>query len=200
MKNIIPQQYEGKKLDCFESLELGDLGAARRFYSIAQQRLLDIKNWANITDIPSARFQLVDSQNNMLNRPVEVGDFIRIDIPGPGLPSSNGYDWVRVEDIKSNSTDEYQRTALTLRPASDPTNDNPDTAHFFKASATSTILVEQRSNSVSAHYAGRNEIVNDENELFADNFRNFLVGLTAKTGASFPQWKALVAAIVKNQD
>ncbi len=200
MKNIIPEHIEGKKLDCFESIEFSNTEEARHFYGIAQLRLLDIRNWAHITEIPSATFCLVDDQSNELTRPAEVDDFIRIDIPGPGLPSSKGYDWVRVEDITKESTDDYQRTVLTLRPTPDPINDNPDTAHFFKAVATSTILVEQRNNSVLAHYAGRNEVVNTENHSFTDNLRNFLVGISAKIGASFPQWKALVAGLVKKAE
>lgn len=196
MKNIIPPHTEGKKLDCFETIDFADEAAARRFYEQAQQRLLRVQDWMNITAIPSASFCLVDGQNSELDRPVETGDFIRIDIPGPGLPSSNGYDWVRVESVTKESTGDYQRTSLTLRPTSDPTNDSPDTAHFFKASATSTILVEQRGNSLLAHYAGRNEVINEDNAGFADNFRNFLVGVSAKMGASFPQWKALVAGIL----
>lgn len=200
MKNIIPPHTEGKKLDCFESIEFASAEEARRLYEIAQDRLLHVQRWAEITEIPSATFTLMDGGQQELSSAAAVGDFIRIDIPGPGLPSSQGYDWVRVEDVTRDSTDDYQRTALTLRPAPDPTNNNPDTAHFFTQLATSTLLVEQRSNSVSAHYAGRNEVVNTENQGLADNLRNFMVGLTAKIGASFPQWKALVAAIVKTED
>lgn len=197
MKNIIPPHTQGKKLDCFSSIELDNPTEARRFYTVAQRRLLHVQDWATITAIPSATFKLLDSEANATDRPAAVGDLIRIDIPGPGLPSSQGYDWVRVTDVSQESTDEYQRTALTLRPTADPTNENTDTAHFFTELATSTLLVEQRSNSVSAHYAGRNEHINTENKGLADNFRNFLIGLTAKMGASFPQWKALVAALVK---
>src|SRR5690554_1207831 len=197
MKNIIPEHTDGKKLDCFSSIEFGSPAEARRFYAIAQQRLLGVQDWAAITAIPSATFKLFDHENNAIDRPVAVGDFIRIDIPGPGLPSSHGYDWVRVEDVSEESADDYQRTALTLRPAPDPTNENTDIAHFFTELSTSTLLVEQRSNSVSAHYAGRNEHINTENKALADNFRNFLIGLSAKLGASFPQWKALVAAFVQ---
>jgi len=41
-------------------------------------------------------------------------------------------------------------------------------------------------------YAGRNEIINVDNENFSDNVRNYLVGLAAKIGASYPQWKSLI--------
>lgn len=197
MRNVIPEHTEGKRLDCFETLEFANESEATLFYETAKRRLLDIGNWAKITDIPSATFSLMDANNNKLHRLAAKGDYVRIDIPGPGLPSSGGYDWVVVEDIAEEAADGYQRTVIRLRPQSDPTNDNPDTAHFFTASATSTLIVEQRSNSVFAQYAGRNEIINDENADLTDRLRNFLVGVGAKMGASFPQWKALVAAIVQ---
>lgn len=200
MKNIIPPHQDGKKLDCFDTIEFASPAEAQAFYGVARQRLLHVQRWAAITDIPSATFRLLDSQNQEPDRPAAVGDFIRIDIPGPGLPSSNGYDWVRVEAVDEDTADDYQRTVLTLRPAPDPTNQNTDTAHFFTNLATSTLIVEQRSNVVTAQYAGRNEHVNTENQAVADNLRNFLVGLTAKMGASFPQWKSLVVAIVKPED
>jgi len=41
-------------------------------------------------------------------------------------------------------------------------------------------------------YAGRNEIINVDNENMSDNIRNYLVGLAAKMGASYPQWKSLL--------
>lgn len=200
MKNIIPEQITGKKLDCFETVEFSDAKEAENFYVIAKDRLLDINNWNDISHIPSATFCLVDQHNQNLNRLAQIGDYVRIDIPGPGLPSSEGYDWVNVENIITEETEHFRQTVLTLRPSSDPTNENPDIAHFFKNLATSTIVVEQKQNSVSTHYAGRNEIVNTDNAAFTDNFRNFLVGLGAKLGASFPQWKALIAGIVKTED
>ncbi|TJZ62746.1 hypothetical protein FAZ15_00085 [Sphingobacterium olei] len=200
MKNIIPEQIAGKKLDCFETVEFSDITEADNFYVIAKGRLLDINNWNDVSGIPSVSFCLVDRYNQKLNRSAQIGDHVRIDIPGPGLPSSDGYDWVRVENITAEETDIFRQTVLSLRPSPDPTNANPDTAHFFKNLATSTIIVEQKRNSVSAHYAGRNEIVNTENTALTDNLRNFLIGLGAKIGASFPQWKALIAGIVKIED
>lgn len=200
MKNIIPEQITGKKLDCFETVEFTDAREAENFYVIAKDRLLEVNNWSDVSDIPSASFCLVDQHNQKLNRSAQIDDYVRIDIPGPGLPSSDGYDWVRVENIISEETDKFRQTVLSLRPSADPTNENGDTAHFFKNLATSTILVEQNHNQVSARYAGRNEIINTENTAFTDNLRNFLVGLGAKLGASFPQWKSLVAGIVKIED
>lgn len=197
MKNIIPKHEEGKKIDCFETREFNDTKEAENFYKIARRRLLDINGWNEIATLPSATFQLSDGSAAKIKRMAQAHDLVQIDIPGPGLPSSNGYDWVRVERIDEEQDEHSQRVVLTLRPTSDPTRPNSDIAHFFKDIATSTFIVEQKHNVVSAQYAGRNELVNTENTKITDNIRNFLVGLSTKMGASFPQWKALVAGIVK---
>lgn len=197
MKNIIPKHEEGKKIDCFESTEFDGAEIARDFYQEAKRRLLDINRWSETATLPSATFQLSDRSGKEIERLAQEGDLVRIDIPGPGLPSSGGYDWVRVERIDEQNDEHTQRIVLTLRPTSDPMNPDPDTAHFFKDLATSTFLLEQKHNVVSIQYAGRNELVNTENTKISDNLRNFLVGIGAKMGASFPQWKALAAGIVK---
>lgn len=199
MKNIIPEHKTGKKVDCFETVEFKDTTEAVAFYDVARERLLNINGWGDIATIPSSQFCLVDQENDTLERPAKVGDYVRIDIPGPGLPSSKGFDWVRVESIDEEVLPDYRRTALSLRPAQDPTNPHSDIAHFFKALATSTLLVEQKHNSVSVQYAGRNELVNTENTTMTDNIRNFLVGIATKMGASFPQWRALVKGIISKK-
>lgn len=197
MKNIIPKHEQGKKIDCFETVEFENAVEAKSFYKLARQRLCDINGWNEVATLPSATFQLSDRSGAALSRPARENDLVRIDIPGPGLPSSKGYDWVRVERIEEEKDQHTQRIILTLRPTTDPTNSNPDIAHFFKSLATSTFLVEQKHNVVSAQYAGRNELINTDNTRMADNIRNFLVGLSAKMGASSPQWKALAAGMVK---
>lgn len=85
-----------------------------------------------------------------------------------------------------------QRTTLQVRPTPDPSNDNPDTAHFFQDMATSNFIITLKDADIEVRYAGRNELVNTNNASNWDNIRNFFVGITAKIGASYPQWKALV--------
>jgi len=49
---------------------------------------------------------------------------------------------------------------------------------------------------VIARYHGRNEGVNTDTDSMIDNMRNAAVGLGAKFGLSYPQWKSLVAGLV----
>ncbi|MEN5231719.1 hypothetical protein [Sphingobacterium faecium] len=193
MKNIIPTQKEGNKLNCFESVEFSNTETANQAFIKAAYNLLSINDWHSITEVPAAVFQLVDSNGVLLKRPLQLHDYIRIDIPGPGLPRTEGYDWVNVIHMESKNMNEFKILSISLKPCPDPTDhDNKDTAHFFEGIATSTLILEQRTNSLLFQYAGRNEIPNTENHKIIDNIRNFIVGAGAAIGASYPQWKALI--------
>ena len=194
MKNIIPEQFTGKTLDYEQSVDFAAQSQADDFFMKARGKLLDVNNWHHVTKGLSAEFCIVDEEGEPLrNKLVEKNDFIKIDIPGPGLPSSDGFDWVKVEELVEEHFPDLKRVALTLRPCPDPTHPGTDdTAHFFKDIATSTLLIKQKGMKVCVQYAGRNEVINTENESSLDKVRNFIIGLGAKMGASFPQWKALV--------
>jgi hypothetical protein len=188
----IPQPYVGKQLDYTRSKTFPTTLEAQQFFDQAQRKLLAVNDWHQITKGPSATFRLMDAHGDPLERHLSRGDLIQIDIPGPGLPSSQGYDWVRVEEIEEKRSLDEQSILLRLRPTTDPKNDLSDTAHFFKAMATSNFLIHLQGREVYFHYAGRNEVINTDNSSTLDNVRNFMVGVAAKLGASYPQWKALV--------
>lgn len=192
MYENIPQQFEGKSFDYHKSVTLATKEQAELFYEQVKFRLLDINHWDKVAELPSATFTVKEASGDTIDRPVREGDHIRIDIPGPGLPSAGGYDWVRVQTITEMEENDGRSITLTLHPAPDPTQELMDTAHFFKQIASSTILLAQNDRYIELHYAGRNEVINTDNASMLDNFRNFMVGLGAKLGASFPQWKALI--------
>lgn len=192
MTNDIPQQFEGKSFDYHKSVSLPTNEQAELFYERIRVRLLDVNHWDELSERPSATFRIKDATGHTIDRLVQEGDHVRVDIPGPGLPSAGGFDWVKVEAIKETRKDGEISTLLTLRPAPDPTQAIEDTAHFFMQIATSSILLAQKDNNIDLHYAGRNEVVNTDNTSLLDNLRNFMVGIGAKLGASFPQWKALI--------
>ncbi|MDH5826818.1 hypothetical protein [Sphingobacterium faecium] len=193
MKNIIPTQKEGNKLDCFETVEFSTTEIANWAFIKASNNLLAINEWHHIAELPAAVFQLVDHRGLKLERPIQLHDYIKIDIPGPGLPRTEGYDWVNVVHIETKNAPDFNLLSVSLKPCPDPTHpDNKETAHFFEGIASSTLIVEQRNNSLLFQYAGRNEIPNTDNDKLVDNVRNFMVGVGAVLGASYPQWKALI--------
>lgn len=191
----IPAQHTGKQLDLEAKVVLPDAESAHAFFMLAKHRLLDVNRWFELAEIPLSTFVLTDPYGGeaVKSRPAER-DKIRIDIPGPGPSTGDGYDWVVVEKITEiNDT----LCSLTLRPTDNPLKLSDETAHFFDEQATSTLIVERKGLEVIARYHGRNEVANTDTDSMVDNTRNAAVGLGAKLGLSYPQWKSLIEGLVK---
>lgn len=199
MKNVIPQQYEGGQMDTAERTVLPSVSAAKEFYHTAKQKLLNVSNWAEICKVPVSVFTLTDANGNPIHRAALEGDYLKIDIPGPGTSAGNGYDWVHIEKITEETGEDNALIALQVRPSVNPTGEEKEIAHFFKDSATTTFLIKQINNIVYAEEHGRNEIPNTDSSLITDNLRNRIVGWTAKIGLSYPQWKSLVKGLVEKE-
>ncbi|RQP19551.1 MAG: hypothetical protein EAS52_01880 [Parapedobacter sp.] len=191
----IPAQYTGKQLDLDACTRLPDEESARAFFERAKHRLLDINRWHEVAEIPASVFVLTDAYGGeaVKSQPIE-GDKVRIDIPGPGPSAGDGYDWVVVEDVTEVPG---EMCSLTLRPTDNPLKLNEETAHFFRDTATSTLIVERKGQEVTARYHGRNEVTNTNTDSLIDNTRNAAVGMGAKLGLSYPQWKSLIEGLVK---
>ncbi len=199
MKHTIPPPIEGRQIDASENLTLSSHEEAQRVYEEVKLRLLQVNRWYEYAKIPMASFTHLDENGEPTDARVKVGDYIQINIPGPGLRSTDGYDYVRVDHFDETEQDNIEVTTLTLRPAGDPFNsDNTDeTKHFFKNLATSSLQIIRVDNNIQANYFGRNEVVNDEVSGISDKLRNLLVGAGAKMGASYPQWKSLLKGLVE---
>ena len=103
-----------------------------------------------------------------------------------------------MEKIEENNFSETDRSiGLKLRASSNPNNDKTDTAHFFKKEATSTFIIKQEDNVVTASYYGRNEVPNVENVSMLDKVRNTAVATGAAIGLSELQWNALIKGFLQ---
>jgi hypothetical protein len=198
MKNPIPEQYEGKQLDLNAGRDFSDEQAAKNFYLLVKRRLLRAFEWYDIAEIPAATFTLSDPHGAEILREMRVGDVIRIDIPGPGSPKGDGYDWVKVDKIDEDHEEHGDLFSITLRPTSNPTETDEEVAHFFTNLATSTLLVRRAGTHVEVEYHGRNELINDQSESITDQFRNAVVVFAAKMCFSFSQWKSLIEGMIKD--
>ena len=191
----IPDQQEGSKIDVEESRNFETINDATAFFEVACRRLLNINLWGEISGLSS--FQLFDEHGNEVHREGIQGDYIRIDIPGPGTQSGEGFDWVRIEEIIQHQDAEEELLAVKVRPSVKPMAENTSPAHFLKAEATSTFIVRRLQMVVKAEEHGRNEMANTDTESILDNARNLFVGGAAKLGFSYPQWKLLVKGIME---
>lgn len=195
--NKIPEQVVGKSLDYSRELNLPDETAAFNRYRQIVKKLLEVNEWKQIAVGLSAEFVIVNEKKETQLRRVKKNDYIRIDIPGPGVPSADGYDWVKVTAFDQYDHQNKRKTFISLQPCPDPSTLDDEAAHFFKKYTSSNIVIKQEGTVVSLQYAGRNEVINTETDHMLDNVRNFLVGLGAKLGASYPQWKALIDGLAK---
>jgi hypothetical protein len=195
---IIPEQQTGQSTNTESEVECNTIEEAKAFFRIVKERLLNVNNWHKIAGKATADFQLTDENGNAINRHAQSGDHFRIDIPGPGTQSGDGYDWVRIEvvDEEHNTNEECQ--IIRVRPATNPTNEKQDVAHFFSDEATSSFMVKRENNKVIAGVYGRNEKPNTHAESLVDKVRNTAVATGAITGFSKIQWKSLVNGLVKN--
>lgn len=194
-KNI-PDQREGGKTDISESVTLASDQDAKTFFEIACQRLRNVNKWDEVCGSEATQFTLTDSVGNTIYRDVREGDYIKINIPGPGNNAGDGYDWVRVEEISLKKDTEEDIFFIQVRPCKSPVKNENQVAHFFKAQATSTFMIRRVVNTISAEVHGRNEKPNIDAEQVKDKIRNALVGVAGLLGFSFPQWKMLVKGLV----
>lgn len=197
MKNKIPEQHEGGKLDTSAKAEFSSVDGAKEFYKIAKDRLLNVSEWSRICSLPLSTFTLTDLNGKKITREVREGDYLKIDIPGPGTHAGEGFDWVKIEKITEEINEDTAIITLQARPSANPLSQDENVAHFFTDQATSTFQVKQIGPAVFAEEHGRNEVANTDTSFLIDNIRNTLVGWSAKIGLSYPQWKSLIKGIVK---
>lgn len=192
----IPVQVKGKQMDIRESRHYGTQEEVVKAYHSARNRLLSINQWHDFAGTTSASFELFDALGHKINRFPKIGDYVRIDIPGPGSVIGSGYDWVKVTQLEDRSEDYY--TLITLQPSIPPANirKRDEVAHFFKPTASTNIEIKVQHLSLQVNYFGRNEETNNTSDLLVENIRNSLIGFGAKLGFSYPQWKKLVAGLL----
>jgi len=198
-KEIVPPHVSGVQTNTESFKEFETEQEAKDFYLIARERLLDINHWQDIAGKATASFQVTDRNGKAVTREVQKGDHLKIDIPGPGSASGEGYDWVKVEAVETNNTADSQWTAIRVRPATNPLNDNKDVAHFFSDETTSTFIVWQEGMKVTAAVYGRNEKPNTDTQASIDTIRNSAIAAGAISGFSKVQWKSLVNGLVAKE-
>ncbi|WGQ10681.1 hypothetical protein QG516_03305 [Pedobacter gandavensis] len=196
----VPPQEIGSKMDAVEKIELESESEAIHFFQTVKDRLLDVNRWAEFAGGASSNFYLTDRNGVLVHRMATDGDRIKIDIPGPGTKTGNGFDWVTIDEIRSQIIDGAEVLSMIARPSDNPLNSSMDTAHFLSDKATSTFQVKRVGRIIYAEEHGRNEVPNTETDHALDNVRNTLVGWGAKIGFSYPQWKALVNGLLNHEN
>jgi hypothetical protein len=194
---IVPEQHSGVATNTESSVELSSIDEAKSFYEKVKERLLHVNDWHKIAGAATADFQLTDKYGQDVSRIVQEGDHFKIDIPGPGPVTGDGFDWVQVEAIEEKDNEEGQSVTIKVRPATNPNNDRKDVAHFFSEEATSCFTVKREHTTITAAVYGRNEKPNTSAETTIDKARNTAIATGAISGFAKLQWKSLVNGLIK---
>jgi len=197
ISTFVPANVEGKPLDIEHTVTTDSSIAALIVYNRACKRLKNPAVWKKISGALSADFALFDSIREEDERALFAGEYISIDIPGPGSKAGNGFDWVKVEKMEENiiagATESF---GITLRAAKNPENPGEGVAHFFDGHATSTFIIQRTGQIIKANYYGRNEVPNTKEVTVIDKLRNGLVATGALAGLSNLQWEALLKGLL----
>ncbi len=198
IEEVIPAQHSGAESSTVYSVSTKTVEEAMQLFSRAKANLLNINNWKQLAGAGSASFQLTDDQGNQLPGPPEKGNYLKINIPAPGAAGSDGYDWVKIEEIEDGHTDRTKDwIIIRVRPAEQPQGQQHEATHFFSEDATSNFYVKREGNTLTAAVIGKNEKPNTKVSNPWSKIRNAITGLLGLLGFNKPQWKMLVKGILK---
>lgn len=166
---------------------------ASELFSNLRRKLFRVEHWNACSDISS--FGLFDAEgNSQPNKPVAVGDFVRITLPGSGKD-----DWVRIIEI-DEARDE---TILTLQPSRNPADRENDktTSHFFNGDSTNNFCLQRVGAAVNFYVIGLNETVNtDDTSGVLETVRNYTTAqLGCLLGIQKTQWETFCKNFLQSE-
>lgn len=194
-KNIpgVPHHVKGSFHDTESIKEVGNSQDIDLKFNILKQRFLAINHWRKYCRESSTDFKLCDSTGRLVERLPQIGDYIRIDIPGPGGSEGRSFDWVQIISIDLANPD---MIIIQCRPSKDPVKDHSSKiAHFYSKSSTSTFIVSKNNNILKVGIYGRNEYPNLKSGFF-NCIRNVMIAIGGMLGFSKIQWKCLAKGLV----
>ncbi|KAA2223280.1 hypothetical protein [Chryseobacterium sediminis] len=160
-------------------------------FETLKERFFSVNKWQSYSGETFAAFNLYDCSAQPVDREPQKGDFIRIDIPGPGEPEAKGYDWIEITDICFYENSFAESITMTCRPSRNPENKKKrHIAHFYSSGASSTFMISKSPAHLKAAVYGRNERPNLNAKLL-DAIRNLVIAAGGMMGAAKIQWKQL---------
>lgn len=196
---IIPTQFAGQEIEVEATKELKNEAEAKSLYNVAKKKLLDVNNWKKIAGTITAQFQIINEKGEEVTRYVKKGDYLRINIPGPGSKEGDGYDWVLVEELKEINMESLQSVGFRVRPNENPFGEKNETSHFYSKEATSSFIICRENSQLISRIVDRNLLPNTESGSLVDKVRDVVVGVSAIAGLSKLQWQQLANGLIKNQ-
>ncbi|WP_160137809.1 hypothetical protein [Chryseobacterium sp. c4a] len=185
----VPRQNSGGFHDTESERQFAKVMIPLKF-EVLKERFFSINKWKSYCGEAFADFKLYDYSGNPVQREHQKGDYIRINIPGPGEIEAKGYDWVKVTDICYYENATSESITMTCSPSINPLEKNHHIAHFYSSKATFTFMIKRYPSHLKAAVYGRNESPN-YNAGFVDILRNIAVAVGGMAGIAKIQWKKL---------
>ena len=141
---------------------------------------------------------VIDEKGEEVTRDVRKGDYLRINIPGPGSKEGDGYDWVLVEELKEINRGSLQSVGFRVRPTENPFGEKNETSHFYSKEATSSFIICRENAQLISWIVDRNLLPNTESGSLVDKVRDVVVGVSAIAGLSKVQWQQLADGLIES--
>lgn len=196
---IIPSQLQGDFHDIVSMHCANAVDIAIRNFEKVQMRLFSVNEWHSLSDKVKTEFALFDSETNKPTADLKVDNRIRIDIPGPGNHSGDGYDWTKVIAIQNeHNNDEIPFVAFTIKPCSAPGSDAATVAHFYTEKSSNTFVIRRVGTCIYAEVHGRNQVENTSAVPMLDTIRNKAIQVGASLGMGGLNWLGFADALLKD--
>ena len=200
LHEVVPEQRSGQSSFTYSRIKCRNHSHVAACFQTAAERLWNVNQWNEYAGKPTATFQLFDETGNSVNRPVQKGDYLRINIPGPDNPDTDGGDWVQVVQTGKRTADDKELTFITVKTAANPMVRTIPPTHFFDQPATSTFVVYRKHLTIMAAVFGRNEHSNLKSPNLFTRIRNWFVYIGAQLGLANLQWKALTHGLLNMKE
>jgi hypothetical protein len=192
IKELVPVNVDGVSITAQSEKSFETEDKAQLLFAAARDRLLDINNWLKLNHKLGAGFVLFHPDGTAYKKGIaQPGLYIRVEIPGPGNTAGDGYDWVRIEEVKELSDTALTSVGIRVRPSPVPGTDDEEVAHFYDQQSTSTFVVYKQGKQVNAVIFDRNTKVNTKGKSMLNKIRNILIGSGAIAAFSKIQWELL---------
>ena len=194
----IPAQLKGGSHNIVSMQCANTVDIAKRCFDELLLRLKSVNEWNSLSEKINAKFFLLDSKTVETTSELKVGNFIKIDIPGPGSPSGSGYDWTEIIEIQNGlENDNAPFFAFTIRPCPAPDSDKETVSHFYNQESTNTFIVRRLGTCIYAEVLGRNQIENTTDGPFLDIIRNKAIAIGSKIGFGSLNWMGFTQGLLE---
>lgn len=193
--NMIHQHETSGKFDAEHSIVSNSSEEARRLFSLASFRLLNVNQWHKFCGIPSWTFQLTDANGKFVTRPAKAGDYFRIDTLSEESSLDKEYDWERIEamDDQRNPSADKESLAIRVKRAVNPSRKGDrNKSRSNENDAFGSFEVYRNRNVVTAEIHGRKE---NASEMTPKN-QKFPAGTDILLGFPIPQWRSLIKGLL----